>query len=189
MLSMPRALLAALIGLLLSLIGPLAPAAKAATACTGNLSNTTISGDLTVTGGVCTLSTVTVTGNVHLQPATTLLLGGVTIKGNLTATNPFAVNTIDGGNTIRGALSINGTSNSNLSVIGLRVGGAASITGLNSAVLFNSTFGANLTVNGNSNATVDGNHTKGTLSCNNNIAIGGGGNTARGGKTGQCASL
>jgi predicted acyltransferase (DUF342 family) len=196
---MPRFLLIAFIVSALSLGGPLAPAAQAATTCPPSPTpGTTILGNLVVpaTGELfspCILDNVTVTGNVTVGENRSLILeNGSTIKGNLTATNPLNVRAED--STVNGKITITGAGTATLFestvfLANLTVGGEVSLTNndVGSGQLRDSRVGGNVTVNNNAVFGVINNTINGKLSCSGNGTVLLDGNTAKGGKFGQCA--
>jgi hypothetical protein len=202
--SMPRSvLIAAVVPLLVAAIviaGPLAGPAHAAFNCVGTFSNQTISGDLIVPStATCNLQNVKITGNVQVQSGAILnLTGGVSVNGNFNATSPQGVNISGGGNHFKGSLLAKAPGFFGMQ--NTRVDGNVTIQDSpGNVTFFDNIVGGNVVLRSNAAGPetkeppakeVSGNRIGGWLDCTNNFPPPvGGGNTAKGGKRNQCASL
>jgi hypothetical protein len=190
---MPRALLAAFIVFVLSLGGPLVPSAHAATTCNGAIFNTTIQGDLVVpTGVLCQMQFVTVQGNVLVQPGGSLdLAGGNQVFGHVTGGSGSGFLTVNPGNRVRGDVRFQDASTVVLSSSGggSRVDGSVTVHGTTGlASVQGATIGGNALFTGNAILHVFNDRIGGWLDCRGNTTVSTGGNTAKGGKRGQCAA-
>ena len=93
---MLRALLFSLIVLSLGFAGALSPPVHAATTCIGVLENQTVLGDLVVPLPGCSISNVTVKGNVIVQPGALFDSFGSDIFGNFLGSTGAAVGVFNG---------------------------------------------------------------------------------------------
>ena len=158
-----------------------------------------VTGNVTVTGGNLALSNATVGNNVQINGGGSFSIGpSVKIKGNLQIQNIPAgpgQNQVCG-STVSGDLQFqnNGTAvqigSSSPTCPGNTIGGNLTIQGNTAAtVIFGNSIGGNLQDQNNTAATQVSNNTVGNnLQCQSNTTISGGGNTAHQ-KQGQCAGF
>jgi hypothetical protein len=188
------------------------PTARAAdTTCPPNLLATTVNGNLIVLANQgCTLTGVTVTGNVQVQTnaALTIVAGGPSkIVGNVSVGTGAQLIVSGGGLTIDGNFVANQCRFVFLNQ-GVAVGGNVQIQYCTSPIVeFNDIGGnvacsnsgtcdvssnkvnGNVEVNDNSSAEVANNTIGNNLECQGNATISGSGNTVGGKKMGQCAGF
>jgi hypothetical protein len=190
------------------------PTARAAdTTCPPNLVNTTVNGNLIVPAGQgCSMTGVTVTGNVQVQtnavltfpnslPTSTIVgnvsvgtgasvgsFGGLTIDGNLDANQCLSV-TLNAPATVGGNVQIQYCEDTG--VIGSDIGGNVACNNSGICDIGTNKVNGNVAVNDNFSAQVGNNTIGNNLECQGNTSITDGGlpNTVGGHRNGQCAGF
>lgn len=180
---MAKLILALLAGVALMLAAG-GPAARADTSCTGLMTGT-ISGNVVVRSGICTLLGATVTGNVTVETGASLAVDpGSTVKGNISADQCNFVQ-INGGVSVNGNVSIQ---NCNGAEIGYGIApvpgltqikgnflcqGNSSATGAFRSICNanNGSVGGNVQVDDNDGAFVMGNSVGGNVQVDNNSKV------------------
>jgi hypothetical protein len=183
---MAKLILALLAGVALMLAAG-GPAARADTSCTGLITGT-ISGNVVVRSGICTLLGATVTGNVTVETGASLAVDpGSTVKGNISADQCNFVQ-INGGVSVNGNVSIQ---NCNGAEIGYGIApvpgplgltqikgnflcqGNSSATGAFRSICNanNGSVGGNVQVDDNDGAFVMGNSVGGNVQVDNNSKV------------------
>jgi hypothetical protein len=139
-----------------------------------------ISGNVTVNGGSLALTNAKITGNVSVRGGSAFSFGnGSEVFGNLDIQNVASGSTA---NQICGA-KLDGNVQLSMNATPIQIGS------LSGSSCFGSSFGGNLTINGNTGAmTLYNNSVNKNLSCSNNTSITGGGNAAEK-KIGQCSNF
>jgi hypothetical protein len=194
------------------------PAAGAATACTGTIANTTVNDNVVVpAGATCVLLNTTVTKNVAVEPGASITIVGTTIQGSLASSGAHDVRIGDCGEfgcpnprrtVINGNVAIQGTTGvpffpTKNVICDATFAGANVVIQGNSAPFtigtdpecnfgtVNQIAGSLVVVGNTAPMTLRNNAVGGTLQCagNSPAPVNGGGNTAAGGKLGQCAGF
>jgi hypothetical protein len=201
--------------LALTAVFSLTTIARAQTQCTSTLTNADVPCNLTVPpGATCILDGGTVTGSVFVESTGCLIVGqgghSTTIGGNITATDAACLS-IGFGSSVAGNVTVTGTTGDTPGhtfnfLCNSSIGGSLDIensgAGANWCIGYSGspcscaageTIHGSLTFDNNAGTTINNisdNAITGALSCSgNNANLAGSGNTAGGGKFGQCSGF